>query len=94
MPWLRESEKNRANEMGVNYCCEIAAMWTDLADIGACTAEKKEEVVERDDRWGQIAAALGQRRSAGRCPRARGPLGRRSAGVWSALARGTAAQVS
>jgi hypothetical protein len=59
MPWLRESEKNRANEMGVNYCCEIAAMWTDLADIGACTAEKKEEVVERDDRWGQIAAALG-----------------------------------
>jgi hypothetical protein len=59
--------------MGVNCCCEIIATWADLAEIGACTAEKKEEAVERDDRWGQIAAAPGQRCSAGRCPRARGP---------------------
>jgi hypothetical protein len=81
MSWLRKRGKNGANEMGVNYCCEITATLTDLADIGTCTAEKKEEVVERDDRWGQIAAALGQRRSAGRCPRARGPLGHRSVSV-------------
>jgi hypothetical protein len=81
MSWLRKGGKNGANEMGVNCCCEITATWTDLVDIGTCTAEKKEEAVERDDRWGQIAAAPGQRRSAGRCPRKRGPLGRRSAGV-------------
>jgi hypothetical protein len=55
-----EREKNGANEMGVNCCCEIGATWADLAEIGACTAEKKEEAVERDDWWGQIAVAPGQ----------------------------------
>jgi hypothetical protein len=57
----------------------VRGLWAVLAEIGACTAEKKEEAVERDDRWGQNVAAPGWRCSVGHCPRARGPLGRRSA---------------
>jgi hypothetical protein len=36
-----------------------------LHDMGVCTTEKGEEAVERDDMWGQAAAAPGRRRSAG-----------------------------